>query len=164
MGPPTCGTLMEETVRGRSLGTGKGKMYRTGMSFLFIEHKDYSYRYTWTTSKMAGREQTLGPTWKNLMKLVDLGEPTSFLDHVYLGRTQRECKPNETSIDEYRKIFESRSSAGATEKLPGWEKPSRTNCRVALRQRSCEKSALKDLASWRKEDRAIAQSLNSWLG
>ena len=27
------------------------------------------------------------------MKHVDLGEPTSFLDHVYLGCTQRECKP-----------------------------------------------------------------------
>ena len=29
------------------------------------------------------------------MKNVDLDEPTSFLDHVYLGCTQRECKPNE---------------------------------------------------------------------
>ena len=29
------------------------------------------------------------------MKHVDLGEPTPFLEHVYLGCTQRECKPNE---------------------------------------------------------------------
>ena len=29
---------------------------------------------------------------KTLMKDVDLGEPTSFLDHVYLGGTQRECQ------------------------------------------------------------------------
>ena len=57
------------------------------------------------------------------MKLVDLGEPTSFLDHVYLGCTQRECKPNESNIEEYRKMFQSGISAGATEKLPGWEKP-----------------------------------------
>ena len=164
VGSPTCGTLMEETVRGRSLGTGKGEMYRTGMSF-FVHRTQGLFLSVYVDDiKMAGREQNLGPTWKNLMKLVDLGEPTSFLGHVYLGRTQRECKPNETSIDEYRKIFESRSSAGATEKLPGWEKPSRTNCRVALRHRSCEKSALKDLANWRKEDRAIVQSLNSWLG
>ena len=46
----------------------------------------------------------------------NLGEPTSFLD-VYLGCTQRECKSNESIIDEYRKMFESRISAGATEKL-----------------------------------------------
>ena len=36
------------------------------------------------------------------MKFVDLGEPTSFLDHVNLGCTQRECKPNEIITDEYR--------------------------------------------------------------
>ena len=40
---------------------------------------------------------------KTLMKFVDLGEPTSFLAHVYLGCIQRECKPNESIIDQYRK-------------------------------------------------------------
>ena len=30
--------------------------------------------------------------WKGLNKGVDLGEPTSFLDHVYLGCTQRNVK------------------------------------------------------------------------
>ena len=34
---------------------------------------------------------------------VDVGEPTSCLDHVYLGCTQRACKPNETVTEEYRK-------------------------------------------------------------
>ena len=29
------------------------------------------------------------------MKLVYADEPTSFLDHVYLGCTLRECKPND---------------------------------------------------------------------
>ena len=53
------------------------------------------------------------------MKLVDLGEPTSLLDDMYLGSTQRECKPNETNIDKSRKMFESRISAKATEKLAG---------------------------------------------
>ena len=56
------------------------------------------------------------------MKLVDLGEPTYFLDHVYLGCTQCECKSNESVADEHRNMFESRISAGATEKLPGCEK------------------------------------------
>ena len=39
----------------------------------------------------AGRKQSMAPMWKKLMKLVDVGEPTSFLDHVYLGCAQREC-------------------------------------------------------------------------
>ena len=34
--------------------------------------------------KLAGKEQNINPTWKVLMKDIDLGEPTSFLDHVYL--------------------------------------------------------------------------------
>ena len=57
------------------------------------------------------------------LKQVDLGEPTSLLDHVHLGCTQREWKSNKSMVDEYRKMFESRStSAGATEKLLGCEK------------------------------------------
>ena len=47
------------------------------------------------------------------MKIVDFDEPTSFLDHVYLGCT------NETIIEQNTKMFESRISEGATVKLPG---------------------------------------------
>ena len=39
--------------------------------------------------KLAGNTENIEPTWKILIKDVDLGEPTSFLDHVYLGCTQR---------------------------------------------------------------------------
>ena len=63
--------------------------------------------------KMAGKKLNLGPMWKKLMKDVDIEEPTSFLDHVYWGCTQRECKPNEKIIEQYNKMFESRFSAGA---------------------------------------------------
>ena len=65
--------------------------------------------------KIAGKNQKMAPMWKNLIKNVDLDEPTSFLDHVSLGCTQRECKPNDIIIEEYTKMFESRISAGATE-------------------------------------------------
>ena len=53
----------------------------------------------------------------------DIAEPTSFLVHVYVGYTQRECNPNEKIIEPYNKMFESRTSAEATAKLPGWDKP-----------------------------------------
>ena len=56
--------------------------------------------------------------WKVLNKEVDLGEPTSFLDHVYLGCTQRQCEISKDISDIHRTMFESRISAGATEKLP----------------------------------------------
>ena len=63
--------------------------------------------------KMAGVEK--------MMKHVDIDEPTSCLDHVYLGCTQRARKPNEIIVEQHTKMFESRIPAGATEKLPGWE-------------------------------------------
>ena len=56
------------------------------------------------------------------MTRVDLGEPTSFLDHVYLGCTQRECQTSKKIVDNYRNMFESKISAGATEKPPYSEK------------------------------------------
>ena len=56
--------------------------------------------------------------WKVLNKEVDLGEPTSFLDHVYLGYTQRQCETGKDIVEKYRTMFESRISAGRIEKLP----------------------------------------------
>ena len=81
--------------------------------------------------KLAGKTENIEPTWTTIMKDVDLGEPTSFLEHVHLGCTQRECKPNQTYVGctqreyiskdivkNFRSMFDSRNSAGAKEKLP----------------------------------------------
>ena len=73
--------------------------------------------------KIAGKKQNMALMWKTFMKNVDLDEPTSFLDDFFLGCTQRECKPTEIIIEQYKEMFESRISAGATEKIQGWEKP-----------------------------------------
>ena len=68
--------------------------------------------------KLAGKKQNLDPMLKLLNKEVDLEEPTSFLDHVYLGCTQRQCEISKDIVDNYRTTFESRISASETEKLP----------------------------------------------
>ena len=57
--------------------------------------------------KLAGKKQNIDPMWKVLNKEVDLGEPTSFLDHVYLGCTQRQCVMSKDIVDNYRTMFES---------------------------------------------------------
>ena len=62
--------------------------------------------------KLAGKKHNIDPMWKVLNKEVDLGEPTSFLDHVYLGCTQRQCETRKDIVDNYRTMFESRISAG----------------------------------------------------
>ena len=64
---------------------------------------------------MAGKKHNIDPLWKVLNTEVDLREPTSFLDHVYLGCTQRQCEISKDIVDNYRTMFDSRISAGATE-------------------------------------------------
>ena len=68
--------------------------------------------------KLAGKKQNFDPMWKLLNKEVELGEPTSFFDHVYLGCTQRQCKISKDIVDNYRTMFESRISAVRNRKTP----------------------------------------------
>ena len=106
----------------------------------------YSCRYTWMIPR-AGKKQNMAPMWNKLMNDVDHDEPTSFLDHVYLGCTQRECKPTEIIIEENRKMFQRRISAGA--KMTKVEETSRKDGCVVLRHgRTMLKSALRDIANW----------------
>ena len=94
-------------------------------------------------TKMDVKKQNIAPMWKKLMKHVDLDEPTSYLDLVYLGCTQRERKPNE---DRKREMVESRITATASEKLTGWEKPhAKTVARVLRHGRTCSKRRWKIL-------------------
>ena len=84
------------------------------MSLSYIVKKGYSYLYMWDDIKLAGKKQNIDPMWKVHNKEVDLGEPTSFLDHVYLGCTQRQCEMCKDMVDNYRAMFETRISAGGT--------------------------------------------------
>ena len=68
--------------------------------------------------KLAGMKHNIDPMWKVFNKEVDLGELTSFFDHVYLGCTQRQCEISKDIVDNYRTMFESRISAVGLEKLP----------------------------------------------
>ena len=71
----------------------------------------WGFRFSsWT--KLLRTPLNLALLWKKLMKDVDIEEQTLFLDHVYLGCTQRECKPNDKFIGQYNKMFESCISAG----------------------------------------------------
>ena len=57
--------------------------------------------------KIFGKKQNLALLWKKSMKNGEIEKPTSFLDHVKSGCTQRECKPNEAIIEQYTQMFES---------------------------------------------------------
>ena len=66
--------------------------------------------------KLAGKTHIIYPTWNVLMKDVDLGEPTSFLDHVHFGCTQR--VPNQQRYcDELQKYVRIQDFRWGFEKL-----------------------------------------------
>ena len=92
--------------------------------------------------------------WKLLNKEVDLGEPTSFLDHVYLGYTQRQCEISKDIVDNYRTMFESRISAGGTEKLPCSE-----NIRISSWSYDMESHAKKCVERYRELANKTTQQL-----
>ena len=83
---------------------------------LFVHSKKGLFLFLYVEAiKLAWKKQNLDPMWKVLNEEVDSGEPTSFLDHVYLVCTKRDCATSKDIDDNYRTMFESRISAGRTE-------------------------------------------------
>ena len=95
-----------------------GRKFQIGNVYLYIIKKGLFLSVYVDDIKLAGKKQNIDPMWEVLNKEVDLGEPTCFLDHVYLGCTQRQCEISKDIVDNYRAMFESRISVGGTEKLP----------------------------------------------
>ena len=95
-----------------------GRKFPIGNVFSYTVKKGLFLSVYVDDIKLAGKKQNIDPMWKVLDKEVDLGEPTSFFDHVCLGCTQRQCEVSQNIVDKYRTMFESRISAGGLEKLP----------------------------------------------
>ena len=96
-GHPLAGFLWERQFEKSIDGTWLGKSIKLGMLVRSQKTKIFLSVYV-DDIKMGGKKQSMALMWKTLMKDVDIGEPTSFLDHENLECTQRECKPNEKII------------------------------------------------------------------
>ena len=103
--------------------------------------------------KLAAKKQNIDPMWKIPMKDVDLGQPTSCLDHVYWECTQRECQISKDIVDNYKIMFESRISCGAMgnyQKLELQGNLTRTlSLHGPITWKVMQRNACKDLANWR---------------
>ena len=116
-GHPLAGLLWERQFEKILLQHGWEKV--SNWECLFVHRqKGLFFSVYVDDKKLAGKKQNIDPVWKVLNKEVDLGEPTSFLDHENLGCTQRQCEISKNTVDSYRTMFESRISAGGVEKLP----------------------------------------------
>ena len=154
---PICKTIVGKAVRRSSLGAWMGKSTELGVSVCPRKQGLFLPVYV-DDIKMAGRMQNMVPMWKKLMNLVDLDEPTSFLDHENLGCTQRECNPNETIFDEQRKMFESRNFCYSSWKATRVGATSRKDGRMVLRHgRTCSKMRWNVLWTRKQKDRTVVQ-------
>ena len=116
-GHPLAGLLWERQFEKIRLKHGWEKI--PNWECLFVHREKGLFLSVYVDDiKLAGKKHNLDPMWKVLNKEVDLGEPTSFLDHVYFGCTQRKCEISKDIVDNYRTMFESRISSGGLEKLP----------------------------------------------
>ena len=114
---PLAGLLWDRQFEQILLKYGWEKV--TNWDCLFVQREKGLFLSVYVDDiKLAGKKENIDLMWKVLNKEVDLGEPTSFLDHVYLVCTQRQCEISKDIVDNFRAMFESRISAGRTEKLP----------------------------------------------
>ena len=109
-GHPLAGLLWEKQFEKLQLKYGWEKV--SNWKCLFVHREKGLFLSVYVDDiKLAGKKQNLVPMCKVLNKEVDLGEPTSFLDHVYLECTQRQCEISKDIVDNYRTMCESRISA-----------------------------------------------------
>ena len=100
-GHPLAGLLWERQFEKILLKHGWEKVSNWDCLFVHREKGLLSSVYV-DDIKLAGKKQNIYPIWKVLNKAVDVGEPTSFPDHVHLGCTQRQCGISEDIVDNFR--------------------------------------------------------------
>ena len=118
-GHPLAGLIWERQIEKVLLKHGWEKVPKCECLFVNKERRLFLFVSVVDRKNQLERNRTSTQCGKILIKDFHFGEKTSSLDHVYLGCTQWECQ---RSIDNYRSMFESKISAGATEKLPYSEK------------------------------------------
>ena len=104
-GHPLAGKLWERQFEKVLLKHGWRKVSNWECSFVNREKGLFLSVYV-DDIKLSGKKQNISPTWNIKMKEFDLGEPTSFLDHVYWGCTRRrECQISKDIVDNYKSMF-----------------------------------------------------------
>ena len=155
-GHPLAGSLRERQFEKVQLENGWEKVPNCESMFV---HRQGICLSVYVDITLAGKKQNLDPMWKKLMKHVDLGEPTSFLHHVYLRGTQRECQPNEGMVDEYRKFSNRESLQEQLKRCLNRRKRVQTLLRGPTTLKDMRRNALNGTANWRaKQSRNCTRS------
>ena len=98
---------------------------------------------------MAGKKQYMAPMWKKMMKNVDFDRPTSLLDHVYWGCTQRECKPNEILLGSFQRCLNLVFLLEQLKSYRGGKNLRQIRLRGPTTWKDMLENALRDIVNWR---------------
>ena len=146
-----------------------GKKFWIENAYSVTGKKGYSYLCFVDDIKLAEKKQNICPAWEILMKDVEMWEPTSFFDHVYLGCTQTECQISKDIVDNYRSMFEIQHFCWCDGKFT-WSQSSRETrdkhhlFMVQWHGRSCEETRGKILRTCEWNDWAVVSSRDAMLG
>ena len=110
-------TVVRKASRASSFKIRLGKSSKLGMLIRYPIKGLFLSVYL-DDIKLAGKEQNISPTWKILMKDGWFGRTNIIPRPCIFGLHSRECQISKDIVDNYRNMFGSRISAGATEKLP----------------------------------------------
>ena len=120
-GHPVAGLLLWERHFEKNLLEHGWEKFQIGNVYSLTEKKGLFLSVYVNDFLLAGEKQKMDPMW-NTSERSRFGEPTSSVDHVYLGCTQRECQISKDIVDNYSNMFGSKISAGTTRKLRYSEK------------------------------------------
>ena len=116
-GHPLAGLLWERQFEKIPLKHGWVKV--SNWEYLFVHSEKGLFLFVCVDDiKFCWKKQNINPVWKALNKEVELEEPTSFLDHVYLGCTQRQCEISKDTVVKYRTCLNPEFLQEQLKKLP----------------------------------------------
>ena len=114
-------TTMGNAIWENSFENTFGRKFPIENAYSYTVKKDYSYLCMWMTSSWLARNKILIRCAKYKTKKLIWENQQHSLIMFFLECTQRQCEISKDTVDNYRTMFESRISAGATEKLPSSE-------------------------------------------
>ena len=144
-GHPLAGLFWEKQFEEAFLDLGKEKI----QTWEWMYVRSSKTRIVSVSTKMAGKNQNMTPMWKKLMNNVDIDEPTSFLDHVFLRCTQLECNPNERIIEQHKKVFGSRISVEQQKNYRARKNLEHKPKRGPTTWKDMVRNALNDTVNWK---------------
>ena len=125
---------------------GKGKEKVPNWECMFAHRKQGLFLSVSVDDiKMAGKKQNLAPMWKKWMKNVDIDEPTSFLDHVYLGMHSMNANRMKQSLNNTKPFT---YLCWSNTKITWMAQTSRTKWHGPTRLKDMPKNASSDTVSW----------------